>query len=227
MSEPLKNARRELFAQAVAAGTSVLASHKAAGYRVEPRNAARLRAHPSIRARIEQIQCDRQRLDQVAGQRAIERLSLSKERTANEFAAVGFANMMDYTVPDADGHRVLDLDHVTRDQMAAVQEMTVNYYTEGKGNNALRVKRVKVKLHPKVAALEKLARMFGWIVDGRYLQQDDELVKLTARLAAMTPEQRREGAEDLIRRARERLAEAKTDELPLIDNQTGEAIKEE
>ena len=144
-----------------------------------------------------------------------------------EFALIGFANMMDYTSPDEDGHRVLDLDHVTRDQMAAVQEMTVDYYTEGKGKNALRVKRVKVKLHPKVAALEKLARMFGWIVDGRYLQQDDELVKLTARLAAMTPEQRRQDAEDLIRRARERLAEAQREELPLIDGQTGEAIKEE
>ena len=186
------------------------------------RNATRLRAHPSIKARIDQIQRDRARHDEVASQHAIERLSLSKERTANEFAAVGFANMMDYTAPDQDGHRVLDLDHVTREQMAAVQEMTVDYYTEGKGKDALRVKRVKVKLHPKVAALEKLARMFGWIVDGRYLQQDDELAKLTARIANMTPEQRRADAEDVIRRAKERLAEAKADELPIIDG----AIKE-
>ncbi len=226
MSGPLKNARRELFAQSVAAGKSVLASHKAAGYRPELRNAARLKAHPSIKARIEQLQWDRERLAQAANQQALTKLAVSKESVGREFALIGFANMMDYTAPDQDGHRVLDLDHVTREQMAAVQEMTVDYYTEGKGKGALRVKRVKVKLHPKVAALEKLARMFGWIVDGRYLQQDDELVKLTARLAKMTPEQRRQDAEDVIRRAKERLAEAERDEAPLIDNETGEPVPE-
>ncbi len=139
--------------------------------------------------------------------------------------AIGFANIADLTTLDDDGHRVINLDNATRDQLAAVQEMTVDYYTEGKGKDALRVKRAKVKLHPKVAALEKLARMFGWIMDGRYLQQDDELVKITARLAKMTPEQRRQDAEDVIRRAKERLAEAAREELPLIDGQTGEAIK--
>jgi len=139
--------------------------------------------------------------------------------------AIGFANIADLTTLDDDGHRVINLDNATRDQLAAEQEMTVDYYTEGKGKDALRVKRAKVKLHPKVAALEKLARMFGWIMDGRYLQQDDELVKITARLAKMTPEQRRQDAEDVIRRAKERLAEAAREELPLIDGQTGEAIK--
>ena len=185
-----------------------------------------MKAHPSIKARIDQIQREKEQRELVASERSIDRLAISKERTANEFAAVGFANMMDYTAPDQDGHRVLDLDHATRQQMAAVQEMTVDYYTEGKGKDALRVKRVKVKLHPKVVALEKLARMFGWIVDGRYLQQDDELARLTQRLAAMTPEQRRADAEDMIRRARERLAKAKADELPIIDGETGGPVPE-
>ncbi len=191
------------------------------------RNAARLRAHPSIKARVDQIQRGRERLNQAANQQALTKLAVSKESVGREFALIGFANIADLTTLDDDGHRVINLDNATRDQLAAVQEMTVDYSTEGKGKEALRVKRVKVKLHPKVAALEKLARMFGWIVDGRYLQQDDELVKLTARLAKMTPEQRRQDAEDVIRRAKERLAEAAREELPLIDGQTGEAIKEE
>jgi len=62
--------------------------------------------------------------------------------------AIGFANIADLTTLDDDGHRVINLDNATRDQLAAVQEMTVDYYTEGKGKDALRVKRVKVKLHP-------------------------------------------------------------------------------
>ena len=119
------------------------------------------------------------------------------------------------------------MDNATREQLAAVAAISEDYYIEGKGKEALKVKRVKVTMHPKVAALEKLARKFGWIVDGRYLQQDDELVKLTARLAAMTPEQRRADAEDLIRRAKARLAEARAEAAPLIDGATGEPIKEE
>ena len=90
-----------------------------------------MKAHPSIKARIDQIQREKEQRELVASERSIDRLAISKERTANEFAAVGFANIMDYTAPDQDGHRVLDLDHATRQQMAAVQEMTVDYYTEG------------------------------------------------------------------------------------------------
>ena len=148
MSGPLKNARRELFAQAIAAGKSVLASHEAAGYRPELRNAARLKAHPSIKARIDQIQRDRARLARAANQQAMTKLAVSKESVGREFALIGFANIADLTTLDDDGHRVINLDNATRDQLAAVQEMTVDYYTEGKGKDALRVKRVKVKLHP-------------------------------------------------------------------------------
>ena len=150
------------------------------------RNAARLRGHPLIKTRIEQIQCDRQRLDQAVSQRALTKLAVSKESVGREFATIGFANIADLTEVDADGHRVINLDNATREQLAAVASMSVDYYVEGKGKDALKVKRVKVTMHPKVPALEKLARMFGWIVDGRYLQQDDELARLTQRLAAMT-----------------------------------------
>jgi hypothetical protein len=41
--------------------------------------------------------------------------------------------------------------------MAAIQEMTVDYYVEGKGKEALKVKRVKVRLHPKITELTNLA----------------------------------------------------------------------
>ncbi len=217
----------EAFAQAICRGLGVGVAFVEAGYSADAANAARLMRNPKVAARIEEIQRVRERKELVANERAITRLAISKERVGQEFATIGFANIADLTSVDGDGHRVINLDNATREQLAAVASINVDYYVEAKGKDALKVKRVKVTMHPKVAALEKLARMFGWIVDGRYLQQDDELAKLTARLANMTPEQRRQDAEDLIRRARERLAEAKADELPLIDGQTGEAIKEE
>ena len=163
-----------------------------AGYSADAANAARLMRNPKVAARIAEIRRDRERKELVANERAAAKLAISKERVGQEFAAIGFANIADLTTLDDDGHRVINLDNATREQLAAVASINVDYYIEGKGKEALKVKRVKVTMHPKVAALEKLARMFGWIVDGRYLQQDDELVKLTARLAAMTPEQRRQ-----------------------------------
>jgi phage terminase small subunit len=222
----LLNPRHEAFAQAICRGSGVLVAHKDAGYSPDPGNAHRLVHNPKVAARIAEILGKQESRELAVNQRAVERLAISKESVAKEFALVGKANLMDFTELDQDGHRILNLDNVTRDQMAAVASMSVDYYVEGKGKEALKVKRVKVTMHPKVAALEKLARMFGWIVDGRYLQQDDELAKLTARLANMTPEQRRADAEDVIRRAKERLAEAARDEAPLIDNDTGEPMRE-
>ena len=133
-----------------------------------------------VAARIAEIRRVRERTQLVADERAVAKLATSKERVGQEFAAIGFANIADLTTLDDDGHRVINLDNATREQLAAVAAISVDYYIERKGKNALKVKRVKVTMHPKVAALEKLARMFGWIVDGRYLQQDDELAKLTA-----------------------------------------------
>jgi len=90
-----------------------------------------------------------------------ERLEISADRVVLEFAKLGFANMLDYMHFDAHGDPVLHFSDLTRDQVAALKEVTVETYVDGHGEDALGVKRVKIKLADKIAALDKLGRHLG------------------------------------------------------------------
>jgi phage terminase small subunit len=70
---------------------------------------------------------------------------------------MGFANMQDYIAVE-DGHIRIDLNHLTRDEAAAIQEITVEETTEGKGEDRRPVTRTKLKLANKRESLELLGR---------------------------------------------------------------------
>jgi phage terminase small subunit len=55
---------------------------------------------------------------------AEKKFEISVDRCLAEYARMGFANMADYVVVQADGTARLDLNNVDRDGMAAIQEMT-------------------------------------------------------------------------------------------------------
>ena len=86
---------------------------------------------------------------------------ITRTRIVHELALIGFANMLDYMKPQADGTAYLDFSELTRDQAAAIGEITVEEYTEGRGDEARPVKRVKFKLSEKQGALEKLGKVLG------------------------------------------------------------------
>jgi hypothetical protein len=77
--------------------------------------------------------------------------------------------------------------------------VTVDYFVEGRGKEALKVKRVKIKLHPKIAAHEpyQAVRMDDRAHAGR---SDD--AEHGSAAAGMTVEQRAQLARDLAARAR-------------------------
>ncbi len=85
-------------------------------------------------------------------------LDLSAEKVLSELAQMGFANFRDYIGVTEKGDPYIDLSKLTREQAAAIQQITVDEYVEGRGKNGERVKRVRVRLADKTRALELLGR---------------------------------------------------------------------
>jgi phage terminase small subunit len=76
------------------------------------------------------------------------KFEVSADRVIQEFACIGFSNMLDYLRVSKDGLPIVDLRQITRQQGTAIQEVSV----EGKGKN----RRIKIRLHSKTTALQKL-----------------------------------------------------------------------
>ena len=82
-------------------------------------------------------------------------------RVIEELARMAFANMLDYMSVTADGDAYVDLSQMTREQAAAVSEVIVEDFMDGRGDKARQVRRVRFKLADKRAALVELAKQLG------------------------------------------------------------------
>lgn len=99
--------------------------------------------------------------------RIADKLDITAERVLREIALLGFSNMDDY-VDIADGKRSLNTAKASRDQMAAVQEITEDT-TGGEGDGERKaVLRTRFKLVSKVDSLKLL---------GQHLKLFTEVVK--------------------------------------------------
>ncbi|MCU4389914.1 terminase small subunit [Acinetobacter courvalinii] len=93
------------------------------------------------------------------------RTQITQDMVLNELAKIGFSNMLDYVTPTNGGDLVPDFSAITRDQAAAIGEVTIDQYMEGKGEDAVLVKRTKFKLSDKRAALVDMGRHLGMFKD--------------------------------------------------------------
>lgn len=127
-----------------------------AGYSARTANeqGCRLLANASVADAIAAAQAERSRRTEITADRVVE-----------ELAKIGFANMADYMKATPDGDPYLDFSALTREQAAALQEVTVEDFKDGRGEDARDVKRVKFKLADKRAALVDLGRHLGIFVD--------------------------------------------------------------
>jgi phage terminase small subunit len=154
----LRNNRHEAFARAIVEGSSGRAAYCAAGYRakgvVADANASRLLTNAKVSARIAELKG-------LAAQAS----TVEATRVLTELAKLAFANMADYMRVGPGGDPVLDFSKLTRDQAAALVEVTVEDYLDGRGEDARQVRRVKFKLASKLVALELLGKHLGLFKD--------------------------------------------------------------
>ena len=119
------------------------------------------------------------------------RTEIEADAVIRELAKIGFANMLDYITIGKDGDPYVDLSKLTREQAAAIGEVTVEDFTDGRGEGARDVRRVKFKLADKRGALVDLGRHFGLFTDkavvnvnhGIQDMNDDELLARAKQLA--------------------------------------------
>ena len=107
------------------------------------------------------------------------KLEITAERVLAELALIGFANMLDYIAVGENGAARVDLSKLTREQAAAINEITVEEFTERTGEDGdgkpifENVRRTKFKLSDKRAALVDLGRHLKLFTDK--VQLDGEL----------------------------------------------------
>src|SRR5690606_29958528 len=93
------------------------------------------------------------------------KLEITKERIVEELAKIGFSNMLDYMRAGTDGDPYLDFSSLTREQAAALAEVTVEDFKDGRGEDSRDVRRIKFKLHDKKGALVDMAKMLGFMIE--------------------------------------------------------------
>jgi phage terminase small subunit len=142
----LANAKHELFALAIVEGKNGADAYAAAGYSVDRKvasvNAVRLLDRDDIKARIAELQGEHR-----------ERHTATVDNLVAELTRIAFANAGDFFHWGPDGVRVKDKDALSLEQQSVVAEVSQTV-TEAGGT-------IRVKLHSKLDAIDKLGRHLG------------------------------------------------------------------
>jgi phage terminase small subunit len=177
--------QEDLFVSRLDAGADIGEAFIAAGFKSSSLVKARAAGRRLLRKPYVKAELDR-RVEAKGRQRAeaakieIEHSGITLARVAAELGRVAFSNMMDYMrIDPATGDPSLDWSGLTREQAAALTEVTVDDYLDGRGGNgrgenARDVRKIKFKLADKRAALMDIAKLFGWIVEKRENKIVDE-----------------------------------------------------
>lgn len=174
----LKNARQERFCQEIVKGTSTEEAHKIAGFSPNRGNAHTLRQKEIVKRRIAELFDKRDFADTASTAKAIEKLAITKEAILSELAKIAFANMQDYMVVGPDGAPTLNFRDLTRDQAAALTEVTVEEFRDGR-TESRQVRRVKFKLGDKRAALVDLGKHFGMFIERHEVGEPGEFSRMS------------------------------------------------
>lgn len=152
----LKDHRQEQFARYIAQGMPIGEATERAGFyagsepHIQSSNGKKIANRPLVARRIQELR-----------EQSAARTTVTVARVLEEMAKIGFANMMDYMKVQEDGTAYVDLKDLSRDKAAAISEIVVDEFVEGRGDEARAVKRVRLKLHDKRAALMDMGKHLG------------------------------------------------------------------
>jgi phage terminase small subunit len=174
----LTNPRHERFAQALAQGKTADEAYVLAGYAANRGNSATLKKKQTIQNRLSELLERRDAVEAQATERAIAKLAITKESVLGELAKIGFANMADYMTVGPDGAPTLNFKDLTREQAAALIEITVEEFRDGR-TDAREVRRVKFKLADKKGALVDLGKHLGLFIERHEIGDPGEFARMT------------------------------------------------
>jgi len=125
--------------------------------------ASQLLTYPGVKAEIAKLQTA-----------IAERCRITSDMVVQELAKVGFHNIQDF-IDEKNG--IVNLKNIKRNTAAAVESIKVTEI--GKGKTAK--KKIELKLHDKVGALEKLGRHLGIFEKDNSQQNKKVTIKVTAK----------------------------------------------
>ena len=178
--------RKKTFIHEYVKDFNATRAYIAAGYSEDgaTQGASRLLANVKVREAVEK-QVERQ----------CNELAITKSRILRELALMGFSNMHDY-INVQNGDPFVDLSKLSREQAAAIQEITSEVYVdhyegEGEDRQPVEVKRTKFKLGDKRGSLELLGKHLKLFTDKVEVAGLDELATILnkARARAKNVEQ--------------------------------------
>jgi phage terminase small subunit len=103
-----------------------------------------------IKARVAELRAER-----------AQRVQITQDDVLLRLIELGFSNMGDYVQVLDSGDPVHDFTKLDRSKWGAVQELTVDRYSEGRGEDAREVKRVKFKLYDPRGAVVDVGKHLG------------------------------------------------------------------
>ena len=120
------------------------------------------------------------------------RTLITADSVLRELGKLGFANMLDYITINGDGLAAIDLGRLTREQAAAITELTTEDTYDKEGNLT---RRNKIKLADKRAALVDIGRHLGMFKekleisgpDGGAVQLEAIRERIVGRVARLAP----------------------------------------
>ena len=137
------------------------------------RNAYRLLANPAIRDAITAAMTER-----------AERTQVTQDRVIKEIAALAFSDMGDFLTLLPDGNLALEWAALPQGATRLIAEIVQDEYTERRGEEKRKVKRTRFKLHPKLPALDALAKHLGIYSDRKHVDVTGHLTLASEPLPA-------------------------------------------